>query len=299
MYKVKGLPAFIIPLWVLPTATSTAEGLVTLHNFIFYTFLTAVLVFVLLAIALLVLDSYDSVKGFKFTRNYLLKNLGYLAKIQEILEDKSAQQKLVEQAKLNLIYSNFVKNRESISNRFVLITTNKLVHGTVLEVIWTMIPSAILIMIAIPSFSLLYSMDEVVLPDHVVRVIGHQWYWSYETVGTVNKEFHTNFDSYMIADRDLHNKSLRLLETDTSLLLPINTHLRLLFTSSDVLHSWTVPFLGIKVDAVPGRLSQFNTYIECHSKQLPSREVGVELYGQCSEICGVNHGFMPISVILV
>jgi cytochrome c oxidase subunit 2 len=164
---------------------------------------------------------------------------------------------------------------------------SKQVHGTVIELVWTLVPSFILVTIAIPSFSLLYSMDEVIDPAITLKVVGHQWYWSYEYSDYNTSEEDTiNFDSYMIAEDDLELGQLRLLEVDNRVVLPINTHIRVLITSTDVIHAWAIPSLGIKSDAYPGRLNQLNTFIK--------RE-GI-FHGQCSELCGVNHGFMPIVV---
>jgi len=178
-------------------------------------------------------------------------------------------------------------------------------HAPLLEIIWTLIPALILVFVAIPSFSLLYSMDEIIEPLLTIKVIGHQWYWSYEFLdpniifklyfeaqevkGTFTPlEVTCNFDSYMLTDDQLSKKnSLRLLEVDNKLYLPIEANVRLLITSADVLHSWAVPALGIKLDGCPGRLNQTSLYI---------KRPGT-FYGQCSEICGVNHGFMPISVV--
>jgi heme/copper-type cytochrome/quinol oxidase subunit 2 len=130
-------------------------------------------------------------------------------------------------------------------------------------------------------------MDEVIDPAITLKVIGHQWYWSYEYSDYNTSEEDTiNFDSYMIAEDDLELGQLRLLEVDNRVVLPINTHIRVLITSTDVIHAWAVPSLGVKCDAYPGRLNQINTFIK--------RE-GV-FHGQCSELCGVNHGFMPIVV---
>jgi cytochrome c oxidase subunit 2 len=160
-------------------------------------------------------------------------------------------------------------------------------HGTSIEVIWTVTPSIILMVIAVPSFALLYSMDEVIDPAVTIKVIGHQWYWSYEYSDYADKIGNTIvFDSYMIAEDDLEKGQLRLLEVDNRVILPSKTHLRILVTGTDVLHSWAVPSLGIKMDACPGRLNQVSSFILRESI----------FYGQCSEICGVNHGFMPIVV---
>lgn len=163
----------------------------------------------------------------------------------------------------------------------------KIVHGTFIEIAWTLAPSLILVCIAIPSFALLYSMDEIVDPAVTVKAIGHQWYWSYEYSDyNQSDQPAIAFDSYMVPEDDLAPGQLRLLEVDNRIVVPANTHLRFVVTAADVLHSWAVPSLGIKCDAVPGRLNQVPAFIQ--------RE-GV-FYGQCSEICGTNHGFMPIVV---
>jgi cytochrome c oxidase subunit 2 len=161
-------------------------------------------------------------------------------------------------------------------------------HSTPLEIVWTIVPALILLFIAVPSFALLYSMDEMIDPALTLKVVGHQWYWSYEysDYSTLEGGESLNFDSYMLPTEDLSKGNLRLLEVDNRIILPINTHIRIIVTAADVLHSWAVPSFGIKVDACPGRLNQASLFIK--------RE-GV-FYGQCSEICGVNHGFMPIVV---
>lgn len=168
-------------------------------------------------------------------------------------------------------------------------TAKKFTHSSVLEIVWTLIPAFVLLLIAIPSFTLLYSLDEVIDPVVTLKVIGHQWYWSYEysDYATLQGGDTLNFDSYMIPTSDLTTGAFRLLEVDNRVVLPIKTHIRVLITSADVLHSWAVPSFGIKMDATPGRLSQVSIFI---------KRRGVN-YGQCSEICGVNHGFMPIVVV--
>jgi len=163
----------------------------------------------------------------------------------------------------------------------------KIIHGTTIEIAWTVAPSVILILIAIPSFALLYSMDELVDPAVTVKAIGHQWYWSYEYSDyNNNSDESIAFDSYMIPDDDLQPGQLRLLEVDNRIVVPVSTHIRMIITAADVLHSWAVPSLGVKCDAVPGRLNQTPMFIK--------RE-GV-FYGQCSELCGANHAYMPIVV---
>jgi len=160
-------------------------------------------------------------------------------------------------------------------------------HHTTLEVVWTIIPSLILILIAVPSFALLYAMDEIINPSITIKTVGHQWYWSYEysDQGVLAKD-QILFDSYMMLEEDLTLGYLRLLEVDNRVVLPSKVHVRLLITAADVLHSWAVPSLGIKLDACPGRLNQVAVYIKRNGT----------FYGQCSEICGVNHAFMPIAV---
>ena len=140
--------------------------------------------------------------------------------------------------------------------------------------------------ITIPSFALLYSLDEVINPSMTLKVIGHQWYWSYEYSDSSNPKNILNFDSYMKSEEDLTLGNFRLLEVENRIGLPIKIHIRLLVTAADVLHSWVVPSLGIKVDACPGCLNQGFLFLK--------REEG--FHGQCSEICGINHGFMPIVV---
>ena len=159
-----------------------------------------------------------------------------------------------------------------------------LVEGTTIEIVWTIIPAVILIFIAFPSLQLLYSMDEVVDPSLTVKVIGHQWYWSYEYSDVEGEA--TEFDSYMVPTSDLEPGDLRLLEVDNRVVLPVNTHIRVIVTGADVIHSFALPSLGIKVDAIPGRLNQTPLLI---------KRPGV-FHGQCSEICGSDHSFMPIVI---
>lgn len=159
---------------------------------------------------------------------------------------------------------------------------SKTTHNTLVEMMWTVVPIIILVGIAIPSFRLLYFADRTEEAEMTVKIIGHQWYWSYEYPD--NGDF--TFDSIMIEDEDLQPGQLRLLETDTEVVLPVNTNVRLLMTADDVIHSWAMPSFGVKLDAVPGRINETWTRID--------RE-GV-YYGQCSELCGVRHGYMPIKV---
>nr|YP_010282280.1 cytochrome c oxidase subunit II [Layahima weiweii]UHM24943.1 cytochrome c oxidase subunit 2 [Layahima weiweii] len=160
-------------------------------------------------------------------------------------------------------------------NRFLL-------EGQTIEVIWTILPAITLIFIALPSLRLLYLLDEVDNPSITLKAIGHQWYWSYEYSDFLNVEF----DSYMTPTNELPTNGFRLLDVDNRTTLPMNTQVRVLVTAADVLHSWTVPALGVKIDATPGRLNQTNFYIN---------RPGL-YFGQCSEICGANHSFMPIVI---
>lgn len=159
----------------------------------------------------------------------------------------------------------------------------KVQHNTTLEIVWTIIPCVILFLISIPSFALLYALDDLDVLQSSIKVIGNQWYWTYEISGW---DFETKFDSVMIPEEDLANGQLRLLEVDNRLVLPIETQLRMLVTATDVLHSFAVPSLGLKIDACPGRMNQISLWIT---------RTGT-YYGQCSEICGIRHAFMPIVI---
>nr|QZK21950.1 cytochrome c oxidase subunit II [Amitermes sp. QLD_096] len=161
-------------------------------------------------------------------------------------------------------------------------TTRFVLEGQMLETIWTIAPAIILVFIAIPSLRLLYLMDEIHNPAMTLKAVGHQWYWSYEYSDFTKLEF----DSYMVQQEDQQINTFRLLDTDNRIVLPMNSPIRVIVTAADVLHSWTVPSLGVKTDATPGRLNQVSFSIN---------RPGL-LYGQCSEICGANHSFMPIVV---
>lgn len=164
---------------------------------------------------------------------------------------------------------------------------NKFIHrylleGQLIEIIWTILPAIILILIALPSLRLLYIIDEINNPIISVKAIGHQWYWSYEYSDYKNLEF----DSYIIPSRELKPYNFRLLDVDNRIIIPFLTQIRLIVTSADVIHSWTIPSIGVKIDGTPGRLNQSRFRIN---------RTGL-LYGQCSEICGANHRFMPIVI---
>jgi cytochrome c oxidase subunit 2 len=162
----------------------------------------------------------------------------------------------------------------------------KFTHHDTLETVWTVVPSIILVFIAIPSLLVLFALDEIGKPLITVKAIGHQWYWSYEVVAGRTDTYTVNFDSYMVAAADLKLGDHRNLQVDNWLVLPYSTHIRVIVTSADVLHSWAMPALGVKIDAVPGRLNQLGLFVDRPGTY----------YGQCSEICGPNHGFMPIEI---
>nr|ABE47710.1 cytochrome c oxidase II [Theclinesthes albocincta]ABE47728.1 cytochrome c oxidase II [Theclinesthes miskini miskini]ABE47744.1 cytochrome c oxidase II [Theclinesthes miskini eucalypti]ABE47750.1 cytochrome c oxidase II [Theclinesthes hesperia hesperia]ABE47754.1 cytochrome c oxidase II [Theclinesthes hesperia littoralis] len=173
---------------------------------------------------------------------------------------------LVSYMMLSMFFNKFI-------NRFLL-------EGQMIELIWTILPAITLIFIALPSLRLLYLLDELNNPLITIKSIGHQWYWSYEYSDFKNIEF----DSYMINDFNMNN--FRLLDVDNRIVIPMNNNIRMLITATDVIHSWTVPAIGVKVDANPGRLNQTSFFIN---------RPGI-FFGQCSEICGANHSFMPIMI---
>ena len=178
------------------------------------------------------------------------------------------------------IIKNFASTKAQISHKY-------LNHGTLIELIWTITPAVILILIAFPSFKLLYLMDEVNDPSMTILAEGHQWYWSYQYPDFLDSsdEF-IEFDSYIVPESDLEEGTLRMLEVDNRVIVPELTHVRFIITAGDVIHAFAVPALGIKCDAYPGRLNQVSVFI--------NRE-GV-FYGQCSEICGILHSSMPIVI---
>ena len=164
-------------------------------------------------------------------------------------------------------------------------TASMTTHNTVIEVLWTVIPVILLIIIAIPSFRILYTAETIPKADLTIKAIGNQWYWSYEYPDY--DDF--SFDANMLQDEELSDPSLRLLETDTQIVVPVNKVVKLLITSNDVLHAWTIPAFAVKKDAVPGRLNE--TWFK-------AEKTGT-YYGQCSELCGPKHAFMPINVKVV
>ena len=180
----------------------------------------------------------------------------------------------------------------TIVRRFnkVVISNKNVSHGTLIELIWTFTPGLILIFIAFTSFKLLYLIDEVSDVNATLSIEGHQWYWSYQYPDFVNEDLEfIEFDSYLIPEGDLEFGALRMLDVDEKVVLPEVTHVRFIITSGDVIHSYACPSLGIKADAYPGRLNQASTLIN---------RLGV-FYGQCSEICGMLHSGMPISILSI
>ena len=177
-----------------------------------------------------------------------------------------------------------ITNKSVLSNNQLSFLPTRIQHNTSLEIIWTLLPCVVLLLIAVPSFSLLYAIEDFNTIESSIKIIGNQWYWTYEFPG---EGFEKSFDSVMVSEIDLKiTNGLRLLEVDNRLLLPIEKQMRLFITSTDVLHSWAVPSLGVKMDACPGRLNQVALWINRRGMY----------YGQCSEICGINHSFMPIVV---
>jgi cytochrome c oxidase subunit 2 len=249
-------------------ATPIMEGIIDLHNYVFF-YVIVIFVFV--------------VSMFFFILNQFLVN-SKISSPADFDETKieSEVKSVIEVDEKCLV------SEDDINFRYYLVESRNVAHGMTLEIVWTLVPSIILVLIAIPSFALLYAMDEVIDPALTIRIIGRQWYWVYESSDVVNGESQDIiFQSHMLSEKELVFGGLRLLDVTQALVVPVETHIRLIITATDVLHSWAVPSFGVKVDAVPGRLNQVSLFLK--------RE-GV-FYGQCSELCGVNHGFMPIVVV--
>ena len=178
------------------------------------------------------------------------------------------------------IVRNYTHKNSPISHKY-------LNHGTLIELIWTITPALLLILIAFPSFKLLYLMDEVVDPSLVIYGEGHQWYWSYQYPDFTDSEGEfVEFDSYIVPESDLEEGQFRMLEVDNRVIIPELTHTRFVISAADVIHSYACPALGIKVDAYPGRLNQASVYLNRKGT----------FFGQCSEICGILHSSMPIVI---
>ena len=161
---------------------------------------------------------------------------------------------------------------------------SKRTHNVAVEVLWTLIPCLILIVIAVPSFKILYKQDTIPKADLTIKAIGYQWYWGYEY-----PDENIIFDSYMIEEKDLRADQPRLLAVDNEVIVPVGKVIKVLITANDVLHAWALPSFGVKRDAVPGRINE--TWFK-------AEKVGT-YYGQCSELCGIKHAFMPIAVKVV
>jgi cytochrome c oxidase subunit 2 len=167
-------------------------------------------------------------------------------------------------------------------NRKANPTPSKFTHNTTVEVLWTVIPVIILVVIAVPSFKLLYKADSIAEAEMTLKVTGNQWYWSYEYPDHNGLAF----DSYLLEGEDLPKDALRLLTVDEKVVLPVDTDIRIIVTATDVLHNWAMPAFGIKIDTIPGRLRE--TWVRITKEGT--------FYGQCSELCGARHAYMPIQV---
>ena len=161
---------------------------------------------------------------------------------------------------------------------------SKTTHNVAVEILWTLIPCLILIVIAVPSFKILYKQDTIPKAEVTIKAIGYQWYWGYEY-----PDENIIFESYMIKEEDLKENQPRLLAVDNEVVVPVNKVVKVLITANDVLHAWALPSFGVKRDAVPGRINE--TWFK-------AEKVGT-YYGQCSELCGIQHAFMPITVRVV
>nr|YP_009454508.1 cytochrome c oxidase subunit II [Gonopsis affinis]AUF71503.1 cytochrome c oxidase subunit II [Gonopsis affinis] len=202
---------------------------------------------------------------------------------------QDANSSLMEQLMFFHDHTVMILSMITIMVAYIMMTLSKnmfinryLLEGQTIELMWTLMPAITLIFIALPSLRLLYMIDEINNPSITIKIIGHQWYWSYEYSDFSDVEF----DSYMKPNNELKKSEMRLLDVDNRTILPMNMETRVMVTAADVLHSWAVPTLGIKIDAIPGRLNQGNMNIN---------RPGI-MYGQCSEICGANHSFMPIVI---
>jgi len=206
---------------------------------------------------------------------------------QSRLEKARKGKKLLYEVENETIVKTLKRDQSSRSRR-------KFWDNLVVETVWTLVPSFILIAIAVPSFFFLYSLSPDIFYDEntvFLKVIGHQWYWSYEfpneSFALLQKPVEQSFSSYMLPTSELKEGMPRLLSVDNPVYLPTKTNIVIRVTSEDVIHSWAVPSLGVKLDCIPGRINEFLFVIDRPGT----------LYGQCSELCGVNHGFMPIQLI--
>lgn len=180
---------------------------------------------------------------------------------------------------LILVVCSYLMIQALISNLYV----RELVDHPILELIWTIVPAFVLLFIAFPSLSVLYRMDDVIEPAVTIKAVGNQWYWTYE-YGDYNSEL--EYQSYLISSEDLSEGDFRLREVDNRIIVPVESNIKVLATSNDVIHAWAVPSLGVKIDAMPGRLNQIS---------FQTNRPGI-FAGGCSEICGSEHSYMPITV---
>jgi heme/copper-type cytochrome/quinol oxidase subunit 2 len=296
-------------------ATPIMEGIIDLHNYIFF-YLILVFIIVFYMYCYIIYSAYI-IPTFFYDFYFIPYKNSELIFFKKILFFFGLNSEMVEKNKLQSYRLHFYYNYllsifkshfyyQALIRHTEILESRKINEHMLIEIVWTIIPTIILILIAIPSFTLLYAMDEIIDPKLTVKIIGYQWFWSYEyaqaydiiefdylkdILGYKNRFYrdYLIYDSVMLTEDELQLGYHRLLEVDRKLILPVKTHIKFLITGADVIHSWAVPSFGIKVDAVPGRMSQIGAYIKYE---------GV-FYGQCSELCGVNHGFMPIAVKVV
>lgn len=231
----------------------------------------------------------------KFEKIYY-RGFGYFVQLDNVILSKNFLQKKL--YRNQHIFEAYFPKTWYTSYDFSLKSRSSLWNNHFVEFGWTIIPSIILVAVSIPSFMLLYSMEPTLYYDSnsiFVKVVGHQWYWSYEfspeSFYLINSKLpvytQPEFSSYMLSDDVLSVGDLRLLSVDNPLFLPVNSNIVVRVTAEDVLHSWAIPSCGIKIDAIPGRINEISFKI-LHEG---------EFFGQCSELCGINHGFMPIHII--
>jgi len=290
--------------------TPVMEGIVDFHNYCFI-YLINIFILIIWFLTYIVFSGYWVWLYEKF--NYYYLSIKFIEEVDESADEKYQiymfNPSYFEFKKL-LDYKNLVNCEEITYYKYLdeFLLVRKITQNVNIELIWTIIPMIIIIFLAIPSFVLLYSIDEVNMAKLTIKVLGYQWYWTYEYAHTyisssvewdyfkdlydyMEIKYHNyiKYDSIMLNENDLPLGGHRLLMVDRALILPVNTHIRVLVTAMDVLHSWAIPSFGVKIDAVPGRINQIGLFI---------KRIGV-FYGQCSELCGVNHGFMPIMIKVI
>jgi len=285
-----GMRVWQFELGFIEPGSAFAESLFDLYNFI-WIFLTFVLILVFILLTRILYLFIWNLKIVKFEYFKIFYNFFhdyYLSFVHIFFFNRDSV--------INNLYKINRVDNDSINftvfylnyDRYEFLNISDLNEHKKLEVIWSMLPALILILLIGPTFSLIFSLDPDIDPVYTVKVIGHQWYWTYAFDGVQSNDNYFNlvFDSVMKNESDLEKGQLRLLEVDNRLILPVCVPIRFLITATDVIHSWAVPALGLKVDAIPGRINQFLVEI---------KRPGV-FYGQCSEICGPMHGFMPIVI---